>query len=220
MAPGESRVLVLPADVADFRQHLRESRFFAIVYRLKGMTGVEDMDFITIRVKRKTYHLSTFLSYSVLGDFMDVLARETADKTLFVYRGSPLLEFLYAKFRWSPTSVVDAADLAKQNGVRDTVNCIAEAITGGPFCWRACVFGDTSNPSPPALKHRDVNACLIYQFCIKFGKFAGEEMRHSVAYHDAHPSPSRRRGDARDSRSKKRKRSSSSRSRSRSRPRR
>ena len=219
MASGESRVLVLPADISDFRQHLRESKFFAIVYRLKGMTGIEEMDFITIRVKRRTYHLSSFLSHSVLGDFMDVLAREMADKTDFVNRGGPLLDFLYNKFRWSPSSVVDAAVLAKQNGVRDTVNSIAEAISGGPFCWRACVFGDTSDPSSPALKHHDVNVCLIYEFCIEFGKFAGEEMRHSVAYHDAYPSPSRRRNDARESRGKKRKRSSSSRSRSRSRPR-
>ena len=224
MALSESRMLILPSDIADFRHRLQESRFIAIVCRLKGMTCINEVDFLTIRTKRKTFHVSTFLSYSILEDFFQILHQEASCKTVFVYRGAALQEFLSNKSQWVPPSVIDAAVLAKQNGVRDTVSGMSEAITNGPFCWRASVFGDTSIPSPDALLHCDLFASVVYEFCMKYGNFGGEDMRHSVAYHDSHPSPSRprsrNRGDAREGRSKKRKRSSSrSRVRSRSRPR-
>ena len=101
-------------------------------------------------------------------------------------------------------------------------------ITGSSFCRRACLFADATTPSQVALRHRDLHATLLYEFCMKRGGYMGQEMRATVAYFEAQSSASRPRGPRRDEESRdapqRRRRSrlrsrACSRSRSRSRPR-
>ena len=216
----ESRLLVIVSDIADFRKCVRESRFLSVVPRFTTLPTDEEMDFLTFRTRKKSFHFSLALSHAVMDEVKNVLVTEANDKTVFVHRGDALREFLAEKFHWSPT-YVDASSFASRDRTRDTAKGIAQFFLGEEFCRRGSAFGNATSPSQVALKHRDIYATLIYEYCVDRGNYRGEEMRHSIAFHAATPSPSRRsRATGRDesySRNTKRKRSPSSNSRSRSR---
>ena len=216
---GESRLLVIPADATDFRKCVRESHFLSAVPRFSTLPTDEETDFITFRTKRKSFHFSSTLSHAVADEVKNILVTEARDMTVFVHRGDALREFLSEKFHWSPT-FLDTSSFASRDGTRNSAKGIAQVFLGDNFCRRGCNFGNATSPSQVALKHRDMYAKLIYDYCIDRGNYRGEEMRHSVAYHAANPSPSRRsRASGRDeshSQSRKRKHSSSA-NRSRSR---
>ena len=219
LAVGESRIMVLPSDVSDFRRCVRESRFIAVTSRLSAVTGAEQTDFITFRTKKKSFHFSSNLSHSVLADVRNILSSETGHITVFAFQAEDLMESLRKRFNW-PNEYVDAAAFVEESAPKLTM--IAEAFAGEPFCRRACAFSDASTPSQVALKHCDMHATLIYEFCVEWGNYRGEEMRFAVAYHDANPSPSRpreRRDDPPSSSRRRRSRSKSRGARSRSRSR-
>ena len=220
LAVGESRIMILPSDVSDFRRCVRESRFIAVTNRLTAVTGADQLDFVTFRTKKRSFHFSSNLSHSVLADIRRVLSSETEHVTVFAFQAEDLMESLRGRFNW-PQEYVDAAAFVECESA-PKLTMIAEAFANEPFCRRACAFSDASTPSQAALKHCDMHATLIYEFCVEWGNYRGEEMRFAVAYHDANPSPSRpreRRDDPPSSSRRRRSRSKSRGARSRSRSR-
>ena len=184
------------------------------------MTGAEETEFVTFRTKRRSFHFSAVLSRSIEGEIRRVLSSDTSHVTVFVMREDVLIDSLRTRFNW-PRQYICASVFAQRENLTPGISGMSLDITGSPFCRRACLFADATTPSQTALRHRDLHATLLYEFCMKRGRFLGQEMRATVAYFEAHSSQSRqpRRDESRDPPARRRRSRSRSRARSRSRSR-
>ena len=143
MSFGASKMILLDGDVNDFRLHLRESRFYAMFLKGRATAAADNMDFLTFRFRRATFHFSSSLSYAVRENLATVLHQESGGKTAFTLKNPPLLEFLSGAFNnWVPPNVVDVTSLVTDGRVAPELNAMSTALTNGPYCRRACVFVD------------------------------------------------------------------------------
>ena len=47
-----------------------------------------------------------------------------------------------------------------------SIAAFTKHVVGGEYCRRAKNFNDVSLPSSVALRHRDVDAAVLYEFCV------------------------------------------------------
>ena len=179
LAKGESKLIVVGADIKAFGDRLQETKFFAVTHQLKKAAATELTDFISFRLKDRTFHYSFGLSWALAPEFAQVLKEGSRGKTVFILGRTSPLEILERRFGWvpDPANVVDASQIATRIGAVDSVGGLSEKLTGHPFCWRASIFRDDNRPSQIAMQHCDIGVTLLYKFCVGFGHYREEEER-------------------------------------------
>ena len=174
---ADAAIITTNPVVNDFRFHLENSRHFSIIYHGSASVRKLPLDFLTFRMRKKVFFYSPALSRSYREAVARILKERTDEKKVFVYKEKRAVSVLQTEFQWTPKVVVDAKQVAADNQLHPTMSGIAEALVGGPYCRRGFWFSDMSIPSQVALRHRNMNASLIYEFCVQFLHLRGTEMR-------------------------------------------
>ena len=99
---------------------------------------------------------------------------------VFLFRKEEAKGFLRDVLDWSPSNIVDASNLAEENGIHPSLSEMSRALGVGEHCRRGLYFSDSALPSPVALQHLDVSAAVIYEFCLEFLHLRGREMANAV----------------------------------------
>ena len=98
------------------------------------------------------------------------------DKKVYVFSVEKASEHLLAQLDWVPTNLIDASEVTRQNGIRPSLSDMAVHLSSGAYCRRALRFPGNAIPSPYALKHMDVGASIIYEFCVEMLNSLGADM--------------------------------------------
>ena len=176
------------SSVQEFKENFGRSEFVAISYHQNTIKGKAGCDFMSFRTEHRIFHYSPKMSAS----FRDKIVRFLVtyqNKTVFVNGKDTAVGYLRKFFGWTPRNIVDAKAVAEENGIRPLLNPMTEALVGGRFCHRGINFCGDTIPSQVALRHVDVMASFVYEFCIRFGKVGvsrrsrdparGYEIRHA-----------------------------------------
>jgi hypothetical protein len=156
--------------VKDLSYNLRTSLYLAVAgKRPHGDLHTKTMGMLAIRTSTKVFLLFPKLFPDLVESVSGVFRRDAVDKTVFVYKGRQVLDFLGDKYDWHP-STVDAVDICEEKEWVANLDSITEKTVGGSFCRRASQFGATSIPNTMVLKHRSMTVSLICSFGLKFGR--------------------------------------------------
>ena len=81
------------------------------------------------------------------------------------------------EFGWVPPNIVDACDLVERyENVNASIAGIA-SIVAGSYCRRGRNFSSYSIPSHVTLRHRAIDAALVYRFCVEALGLSGIDMK-------------------------------------------
>ena len=133
-------------------------------------------EFISFRLRTSIFHFSPRLSASHRPGVVSALSELVGIKKVYVFSIEKATEHLRAQLDWIPSNLVDASDVAKQNGIRPSLSDMAVHLSGGAYCRRALRFPGNAIPSPSALKHMDIGASIIYEFCVEMLNSLGADM--------------------------------------------
>ena len=167
MACGKYASLTDTSSVREFAKKMRSANYIAVSYHQNTVDGKLKCDFLSFRARDRMFHYVPSQSRRFQKEIilaLDYVRR----KPVFVFRQSLALDYLGKILGWIPSNVVDAYDVAKEIGVRPRIEDMSMAFTGGSFCTRATNFASIKMPSQTALRHIDVMASFIYEFCVHY----------------------------------------------------
>ena len=182
LACGNATVIVDPSAVHLFRKKLESARQLAIYYHLFSPDGTKTCEFLSFRLRTTIFHYSPHHSRANRPGVVSALMDHVKDKKVFVFSVAKASKYLAAEFDWVPANFIDASEVAKQNGIRPSLSDMAVHISGGDYCRRALRFPGNAIPSPGALKHLDVGASILYEFCVRVLSLYGPDI--AVAYQE------------------------------------
>ena len=165
LACGRHATLTDTSAVREFGKKLRSANYIAIAYHQNTVNGELSCDFLSFRTRDRIFHYSAVLSRHFQKDI--ILALENIrNKPVIVYRFDLARVYLCKLLGWVPSNAIDAMDVAKDIGVRARLNDMSFSFTGGPLCTRGANFAAVKMPSQTALRHLDVLASFLYEFCV------------------------------------------------------
>ena len=165
LACGRHFVMTDISAVHEFEKKLKSTDYLAILYHQNKIDGKLSCDFVSFRTRDRIFHYSVGASRTLKSCIADALKDLVRRKPVFVFRKSVASTYLRNIFDWNPAVLVDAKALAEENRILPTLKDMVEAFVGGPFCARASHFTGVKAPSQTALRHVDVVASFIYEFC-------------------------------------------------------
>ena len=163
-------------------EYFRSAKFVTIVFHqnsISSKSGEKVCDFFSFRMDDRIFHYSVGLSATYKKDVARTLANNN-NTPIFVYNKAAATRFLRKHFDWIPRKVTDAKAVAADNKILPRLEPMTNALVGGGYCERASNFHGGTMPSQTALRHLDVTASLIREFCLRFkkDKTLTEEPRH------------------------------------------
>ena len=180
LATGRLSVINSRAVAEEFTHSLSRARHYAIVVRGSPVSNPPRAEHIVFRLRDTAFLYSRHLSRPHLSKVALALARHGMDKRVFTFDEEEVKDALELEFSWVPNSAVDARRLATENGIFDDLAEITRAVVGGDHCCRARNVPSTTVPSLVALNHLDIEASLLYEFCIQFLHLRGAEISDST----------------------------------------
>ena len=173
------------AAIGGFARALEKSKRFAMDFH--GTTSVED---VRGRASVVTFVFEEGIFFVFPRLFPEVTKAAVVELEKFP---RPVLTFRWEReekncnnaFGWKPDVVHDVLKLRPEGGRLRSYDDICRHQTGGEFCRRASFFCDLAIPSPEALRHRAIRACLIYDFVSELKGF-GKKRPRPAASADAH----------------------------------
>ena len=127
------------------------------------------------RFRNSTYLFSRVPCRNVFSKFVLALTRHSKEQRVFAYDAEGLKDICEYEFGWFPANTVDARELARQNGTHDSFEDLAKAVAGGNYCSRAGRLSSIAQPSLVAMHHLDVDAPVLYHFCVRSLHLSGAE---------------------------------------------
>ena len=112
--------------------------------------------------------------------------------------------FFEREFGWVPASMVDVGDIARERGLNPSISALAKSLVGGKYCRRGRNFTDISLPSSVAMRHRDMDVSIVYEYYVKACDLRGQEMSDNLRDHDRRKRERDESGDRGPSRSRPR----------------
>ena len=91
--------------------------------------------------------------------------------------------FFEREFDWVPASMVDVGDIARERGLNPSISALAKSLVGGKYC-RQRNFTDISLPLSVAMRHRDMDVSIVYEYYVKACDLRGQEMSDNLRDHD------------------------------------
>ena len=146
--------------------------------------GIKTCEFISFRLRTTIFHFSPCLSASQRSSVVSALSELVKDKKVYVFSIEKASKHLLAQLDWAPSNLIDASEIAKQNGIRPSLSDMAVRLSGGAYCRRALRFPGNAIPSPSALKHIDVGASIIYEFCVEMLNSLGADFAAAADEYD------------------------------------
>ena len=153
--------------VREFAAKMSAARDVAVVYHQNTIEGKKNFDFIAFRTVNRMFYYSVEQSKPMKVEIVRVLVKYPNVK-VYVYKKDTAALCLRQHLGWSPKNMIDAKDVAARNHIDTRLENIAEALVGGPFCFRAMNFSGATTPSQAALRHVDMMGALIFRFCERF----------------------------------------------------
>ena len=196
MACDRHHSLTESSSVMEFVKQLRTAENIAVYYHQNTVDGQLKCDFISFRVHNRVFHYSVHCSRPFKRDVIRALV-QNKEKTVFVYKKEMAISSLQQSLGWKPKNVIDARDIARDMGMKPSLENMTRALVGGKFCGRAMNYSGKVMPSQTALRHIDITIALIRKFCIEL--YRGGDKRRGRQQHDE---PRRSEGSSARSRSR------------------
>ena len=158
--------------VKEFARHFRSAKYVTIIFHqntINSKVGEKVCDFFSFRMDDRIFHYSVKLSAPYKKDVIRALVGNS-NKPIFVYDKNRACRYLRECFGWTPTKATDAKSVAADNKILPRLEPMTNALVGGGYCERATNFYGGTMPSQTALRHLDVTASLIHEFCLRFKK--------------------------------------------------
>ena len=175
-------ILKTAGDVEVFKKRLEKARFLSLVFHAVDKTegDGERVGLVTIYLRGS----ATFFLPHLFPALVKPLAKSLreSDKLTLTYCWPRWEKACALLFRWVPSSLIDARDVAAENDLPGGFDVMTESVVGGHFCRRASNFGDSVIPSAAARRHQAIRAALVYEFVAKMRKLRGQSgQRHGAA---------------------------------------
>ena len=148
--------------------------------RPSPITDPRRAEFIIFRFRTASFLYSRHLSRPVFSKIASALSRHSPGKKVFAYDAELVDNTFYNEFGWVQTNMVDARELAIDNGIDGSFEGIVNALVGGNVCPRARYHSSTALPSLVATRHLDISVSAIYEFCLTYLHLRGVDLSDCI----------------------------------------
>ena len=175
LAVPDASVIQTELSIVEFKEEVMEARHVAVFIHCSAVEP-KRCEWATLKFRRRAFHYSQNHSRHQRAALVSLFVTHGKDIKFMVFKRELAESFFEREFGWVPENIIDACDVARERGIVPSPAAFMKSLYGGNYCRRGRNFMDVSLPSSVALRHRVIDAVLVYEFCVKSLGLRGQEM--------------------------------------------